>query len=429
MQYDVAAISSTGIVAYQLMHYRVSIQFVILFPICKLNHNEGHSFFSSLMLFLVLHSSMSNPLKLNEMNFAFSDFSVYSNQNTNMPKYVCTISTSRLDLEMTAKSHSVLFTLLLLVGGVVSELTTTTYPAVVSSECSQYGEDPLLTETLRQVQQQLDPPGCKNRSCQEILSCSPSAPSGYYQIRVPNCSLVQVYCDMEGTNCGGEGGWTRVAHVNMSQSGATCPQGLTQTTFSGLTLCSRNGSAGCQSTVFSTLGLSYSQVCGQLRGYQYGRPEAFLGYFYTLLNSPKTINNDYVDGASITYGSAPSRKHIWTYANGVNLVHHYGPRLICPCNLDSWLGTPPFVGSDYYCETGDNGKTCCGSATLYPNDPLWDGQQCPCEEAPCCTHPNMPWFNKTLSETTTEDIELRVCGDQNTNDEDTPLEVIELFVR
>ena len=50
-------------------------------------------------------------------------------------------------------------------------------------------------------------------------------------------------------------------------------------------------------------------------------------------------------------------------------------------------------------------------------------------EAPCCTHPNMPWFIKTLSETTTEDIELRVCGNTVTYDEDVPLEVIELFVR
>ena len=56
---------------------------------------------------------------------------------------------------------------------------------------------------------------------------------------------------MEGTDCGGEGGWTRVAYVNMSQSGATCPQGR-------LTL---NGSK----KVFSTLGLSYSQVCGYQR--------------------------------------------------------------------------------------------------------------------------------------------------------------------
>ena len=34
---------------------------------------------------------------------------------------------------------------------------------------------------------------------------------------------------------------------------------------------------------------------------------------------------------------------------------------------------------------------------FFSNDILWDGQQCPGVEAPCCTHPNMPWFNKTLS--------------------------------
>ena len=55
--------------------------------------------------------------------------------------------------------------------------------------------------------------------------------------------------------------------------------------------------------------------------------------------------------------------------------------------------------------------------------------KCPGEEAPCCTHPNMPWFNKTLSETTTEDIELRVCRNEVITNEDTPLKVIELFIR
>ena len=364
------------------------------------------------MLYFLVLQSLCRPLNLH-----FSD--------SNMPKHVCTISTSRLDLEMTAKSASVLFSLLLLVGGVVSELTTITYPAIVSYECSQYDEDPLLAEALRQVQQQLDLHGCKNRSCQEILHCFPSALSSYYQILVPNCSLVQVYCDMEGTNCGGEGGWTRVAYVNMSQSGATCPQGLTQTNFSGQTLCGRNGPAGCQSTVFSTLGLNYSQVCGQLRGYQRGTQNAFEKYYQ---NPSQTIDSVYVDGVSITYGGAP-RKHIWTYANGLNLMFPGYPETDCPCNTNSSVVPPLFVGSDYYCETGDNDKTCCDYSTLYSNDTLWDGQQCPGVEAPCCTHPNMPWFNKTLSETTTEDIELRVCGDQNTDNEDTPLEVIELFVQ
>ena len=127
-------------------------------------------------------------------------------------------------------------------------------------QCGQH--DPSLveelTETLRWVQQQLGPPGCnlpQNRSCQDILYCFPSAPSGYYQIHAPNGLLVQVFCDMEGTNCGGEGGWTRVAYVNMSQSGATCPQGLTERNLSGLTLCGRNYSiystcGGCQSALF-----------------------------------------------------------------------------------------------------------------------------------------------------------------------------------
>ena len=36
---------------------------------------------------------------------------------------------------------------------------------------------------------------------------------------------------------------------------------------------------------------------------------------------------------------------------------------------------------------------------------------------------------KTLSETTSEDIELRVCASQGYNDEDVPLDIIELYVK
>ena len=31
---------------------------------------------------------------------------------------------------------------------------------------------------------------------------------------------------MEGSNCDGKGGWMRVAYLNMSEPGATCPPGL-----------------------------------------------------------------------------------------------------------------------------------------------------------------------------------------------------------
>ena len=41
----------------------------------------------------------------------------------------------------------------------------------------------------------------------------------------------------------------------------------------------------------------------------------------------------------------------------------------------------------------------------------------------------MPWFLKSLSETVTDDIELRVCSDQGLNNEGNPLDIIELFIK
>ena len=315
---------------------------------------------------------------------------------------------------------------------VVSGFTPVTYSSESSStECGQ--SDPLqddqLMAEINQVHQRLGPPGCnppRNRSCQEILHCFPSAPSGYHEIRVPNGSLVQVFCEMEGTNCGGQGGWMRVAHVNMTQSGASCPQGLTQKNMSGLTLCGQNAN-GCQGTLFSALGLSYSQVCGQLRGYQFGSTDAFLSY-----NSHSyLISESYVDGVSITYDTALP-KHIWTYVSGVreNANNNGSDGFkMCPCNTNNTAQVPSYVGNDYYCESGNNlGFT---AKRFFPDDPLWDGQQCDGAEAPCCTHPNMPWFTKTLNETTTEDIQLRLCINApigETADEETLLQIITLYV-
>ena len=281
--------------------------------------------------------------------------------------------------------------------------------------------DGQIVQTLMQAQQQLKPPGCnppKNGSCREIFYCFPSASSGYYQVHTPNSSISRVYCDMTGNNCGGTRGWTRVTYVNMLQPNTTCPQGLTQKVLSGKTLCGRSNSksGGCQSANFPSLGLKYSQVSGQLRGYQWGTPNAF--------GRVGTVNADrYVDGAIVTCTS----EHIWTYANGMSLSYSSDPRLICPCNINGNATiVPSFVGNDYYCETGNNMDSLVYHFS--PNDPLWDGQQCVGAEAPCCAHPNMPWFTKKLSDPTTSDIEVRLCQDQDTANEDTLLQVIELYV-
>ena len=181
------------------------------------------------------------------------------------------------------------------------------------------------------------------------------------------------------------------------------------------------------STFFSSGGNTYSEVCGHVRGYQYRSPDGFPPLFDSNASPDIENCNTYVDGVTITYGSNP-RKHIWTYAGGLSEGHPWRDYL-CPCNTGSFGTTAPsFVGNDSYCESG----LPAGQAwqyVLYPSDPLWDGQQCNGDEGPCCTNSNMPWFIKSLNETTTKDIELRVCGNQGGIDEDTPLDIIELYIR
>ena len=232
---------------------------------------------------------------------------------------------------------------------------------------------------------------------------------------------------MKGTHCDGKGGWTRVAYLNMTESGATCPPGLSLQQYKNIDhrVCGRptfSSSAGCSSTTFSTLGLNYYKVCGQVRGYQYNSPDAFL-------KLSVGIDSYYVDGVSITYGQNP-RTHIWTYAGG--LTEDFVLGSACPCNTNYTGGRNvnlSFVGNNYYCESAlDPGKQ--WTKILYVNDILWDGKNCDSHEAPCCTNSKMPWFYRILDDITRDDIELRVCGDRGVfKDEDTPLDIIELYVR
>ena len=274
------------------------------------------------------------------------------------------------------------------------------------------------------------------RSCSQLHEVYPTAPSGYYNITLSNGSKVEVYCDMEGSHCDGEGGWTRVAFVNMSKPGSPCPPGLVQyDNIFDISLCwtisgkYNNHYTGCNSTLFSSYGLNYTKVCGQVRGYQYGYPAGFYCYInnYTCFDPQiKTF------GVTLTYSNNP-RKHIWTYAAGHD-EQGTSPS-DCPCNNGSQYMnyTIPFVGNDYYCESGRGvGES---SYILYSNDPLWDGEDCPGHETTCCTSPKMPWFVKTLNETVNDDIELNVCGSGCTYNcywfsvYGTAIDLIELYIK
>ena len=279
-------------------------------------------------------------------------------------------------------------------------------------------------------------PSIPPTSCPLISSCSQlhevysTAPSGYYNIRLSNGSQVEVYCDMEGSHCDGEGGWTRVVFVNMSEPGSSCPPGLVQyDNIFNTSLCwINNGTSyfyGCNSTTFSTYGLNYTKVCGQVRGYQYGIPWAFYCYIYNYACFDPQLKTY---GVTLTYSNNP-RKHIWTYAGGRYEQGLY--YLACPCNNGSQYinFTIPFVGNDYYCESGSYNIN--HGYVLFPNDPLWNGQDCHGPEATCCTSPKMPWFFKTLNETVNDNIELNTCGDNDRqiNVRGTPLDLVELYIK
>ena len=66
---------------------------------------------------------------------------------------------------------------------------------------------------------------------------------------------------------------------------------------------------------------------------------------------------------------------------------------------------------------------------LYPSDPLWDGQGCDGLEHTCCDHPNLPWFCKKLLQSTTDYLEFHICGDQAPSNEDTLIDLAELYIQ
>ena len=288
-----------------------------------------------------------------------------------------------------------------------------------SSQCGQSDpieDDQQLMERLKMIHQQLPPPGCNPPlTCIDILRCNSSASSGYYQIQAANGSAVQVYCDMEGTNCGGEGGWMRVAHINMTDLTQQCPANFKLEMANSVRFCIRNTSnAGCRSMIIEQFGFNYTQVCGYVRGYRYGSTDAFGDY-----GSVNTI----VDGVSITAGAT----HVWTYAAGFQEAKRdpsADPVPNCPCNSASQHVTPSFVGNDYYCESGSLNQPV---GIWYTNDPLWDGMQCGGDEGPCCNHTGLPWFMKTLSPTTAT-LNVDLCVDEVGN-ENIGVEQFELYIK
>ena len=239
-------------------------------------------------------------------------------------------------------------------------------------------------------------------SCVATLKLSVLLPSGIYKIRSGNTSIDE-YCSTSiAFSCNDiPGRWKRIAYLNTDENPVTCPDGFeVRSDTSTPPLCRRmDTSAGCSSVIYPSNGASYSQVCGTVRVHPAGTPDGF---------NTMALSSLYADGVSLTYGNSSNRRHIWTYTA---VIYIDSSRECDICNYKRHV----YPGNNFTCFTA----RCYDGVSCYP-DTLWGNevQQCFGNET----------FYRQLSESTTDDIEMKVCRDQSRLDEDILLSFVEMFV-
>ena len=155
-------------------------------------------------------------------------------------------------------------------------------------------------------------------------------------------------------------------------------------------------------------GTSYSQVCGRVRIHQQETPDGFQSDNNNIPRNGPSVDQNYVDGVSLTHGTNPNRNHIWTYTAVIKFGADTDRCTICGRNK------PFYVGTNFTC-TAEN----CRALPCDFDDAIWTNG------LPCFGNET---FHRQLSESTTESIEMRVCSDQPRYDEDILISYVEIFV-
>jgi len=219
------------------------------------------------------------------------------------------------------------------------------------------------------------------------------------------------------------GGWIEVYDLSAGLPG--CPT----TTPKNLVLepavqgCKIEGPLGCEQSGGNFAGwkvdpkVPYRYVAGFASGRQWKSTDAF-----SVQEQSPTIDDAYVEGVSITYGSP--RQHIWTYVSGLNRTGGN----TCPC----WGGKrpPTFVGESYTCDSGNYTST---YQSVWYQAPLWDGDSAgvvgPSGDlgpGGCQPPTNPGWFQVKLPQETSDPIEVRILFDSC--DENVALTELKLWV-
>ena len=280
-------------------------------------------------------------------------------------------------------------------------------------------------------------------TCEIIFNTDPSNPTGYYlKLNAGKLTVDVMYCDMDQIGpkpkknknmrlCGKDGPWIRIGYLNMGESFQNCPSNWEEYTTGRIRTCQRKSSGpSCDSVIIPSNGKQYTEICGRVVGYQYGKTT-------TVYSHPQDINSYYVDGVSITRGTP--RQHVWTLMAGINenIDTSYGPYYQCPCRTGgSNFNVQSFIGNDWYCESGstDEVMNIFQRPRSYMSDPLWDGKSCPNDESPCCAQKQgqpapQPWFHKVIPSGTKDDLEIRICDQVDKFSADVLVTMYELYIK
>lgn len=214
-------------------------------------------------------------------------------------------------------------------------------------------------------------------------------------------------------------GWVRVADFNLEEnSDAQCPEGWVKTA-DAVPHCRLVNGEACGSMLFNEDSLSFSQVCGRIKGYQVGKTAGF----FPSTQTQDGLDGAYLDGVSITRGTP--REHVWSFASGYSSSRGEAFHR-CPCANVSLSGStqaPAYVGNNSFCDSGTDEEASFG--TFYSDNALWDGQGCRAGNR-CCL--GAPYFNADLVQATCDPLEVRLCSnvDERVN---VGVSIIELYVK
>ena len=222
----------------------------------------------------------------------------------------------------------------LILCAVSATVTPVVYETTSTSQCGQeivIENDQHLMEKLEKVQQLLPLPGPSKKN---VSSMTNNSFASSEQIQAANSSAINTSAVNSSSapqvvsttsmeeGCGGEGGWMKIAHLNMTDPSSQCPAGFTLQTANNKRFCVRDTSAcidGCCSMVFQTFGMYSCKCGGYARAYaSQGDPDAFAnptGMSPVLLHSVVTM---------LMVSLLPMVLHLLTYGPML-LEHQYLP--------------------------------------------------------------------------------------------------------